>query len=290
MAGSTPTNHIPYVPENTLDPAAGLNLALNIIDVLLQTSVTSMAVNTPPGSPSDGERYIVGPTPTGAWTGQAKNLARYTADGTLWEFFPAGTQVNLVFDLNTEGLYTYSSGSWNLASGLTDAPSDGDYYARLNGAWAILNPGGTGTVESVNGVEPDSTGNVSLKASDIPGSLQCISIACSDETTALTAGTTKVTFRNPYASVFTITHAKASLSTAQASGSIFTVDINEAGTTILSTKITIDNTEKTSETAATPPVVSDASIAADAEITVDIDQVGDGTAKGLKIYLLGYPT
>jgi hypothetical protein len=110
-------------------------------------------------------------------------------------------------------------------------------------------------------------------------------VAASDETTALTTGTAKVTFRMPYA--MTITAVRASLSTAQASGSIFTVDINEGGTTILSTKLTIDNTEKTSTTAATPAVVSDTALADDAEITIDIDQIGNGTAKGLKVTIIG---
>lgn len=116
---------------------------------------------------------------------------------------------------------------------------------------------------------------------------QCVAIACSDETTALTTGTSKVTFRMPYAMV--LTAVRASLTTAQASGSIFTVGINEAGTSILSTKLTIDNTEKTSTTATTAAVISDAALADDAEITIDIDQVGDGTAKGLKVYLIGTP-
>jgi len=58
-------------------------------------------------------------------------------------------------------------------------------------------------------------------------------------------------------------------------------------TTILSTKLTIDNTEKTSTTAATAAVISDTALADDAEITIDIDQIGDGTAKGLKITLIG---
>jgi hypothetical protein len=85
----------------------------------------------------------------------------------------------------------------------------------------------------------------------------------------------------------TLTSVRASLTTAQASGSIFTVDINENSTSILSTKLTIDNTEKTSFTAATPPVISDTALADDAEITIDIDQIGDGTAKGLKVMLIG---
>jgi hypothetical protein len=121
-----------------------------------------------------------------------------------------------------------------------------------------------------------------------PAQVQSIIVAASDETTVLTAGTAKVTFRMPYA--FTLTGVRASLGVAQTSGSIFTVDINESGTSVLSTKLTIDNTEKTSTTAATAAVISDTALADDAEITIDIDQVGDGTAKGLKVTLLGTKT
>lgn len=118
-----------------------------------------------------------------------------------------------------------------------------------------------------------------------PNPTESLLLAISDETTALTAGTSKLTFRMPYA--FTLSSVKASLTTAQVSGAIFTVDINEGGVSILSTKLTLDNTEKTSVTAAIAPVISDTALAADAEITVDIDAVGDGTAKGLKITLIG---
>lgn len=111
-------------------------------------------------------------------------------------------------------------------------------------------------------------------------------IACSNEDTALTTGVAKITFRMPH--VFLLSGVRASLTTAQATGSVFTVDINAGGVSILSTKITIDNTEKTSTTAAVLPVIVPGTIADDAEITVDIDQLGDGTAAGLKITLLGY--
>lgn len=119
--------------------------------------------------------------------------------------------------------------------------------------------------------------------------IEFIIVACSDETTALTTGTAKVSWNMPYA--FTLTQIpRASLVTAQTSGSIFTVDINEAGTSIISTKLTIGNAAKTSVGAATPAVSSDTSLADDALMTVDIDQIGDGTAKGLKICLVGYRT
>lgn len=85
----------------------------------------------------------------------------------------------------------------------------------------------------------------------------------------------------------TLSAVRASLTTAQDSGALLTVDINAAGASILSTKLTIDNTERSSATAATPAVIATGALADDAEITIDIDQVGGGTAAGLKVYLIG---
>ena len=116
--------------------------------------------------------------------------------------------------------------------------------------------------------------------------IESFTIACSDETTLLTTGTAKTTFRMPYA--FTLTAVRASVNTAP-TGSVLTVDINEGGSTILSTKLTIDASEKTSTSAATAAVISDASLADDAEMTIDIDGVGSTVAgKGLKVVLIGY--
>jgi len=78
---------------------------------------------------------------------------------------------------------------------------------------------------------------------------------------------------------------KATVTTAPA-GSALIVDINEGGTSVLSTQLSVDDGEKTSATAATPAVISDSALANDAEITIDIDQVGSGTAgAGLKVNL-----
>ena len=114
--------------------------------------------------------------------------------------------------------------------------------------------------------------------------LDCIGISVVSESTTLTTGTAKRTFRMPFA--FTVTGVRANLSTASSSGTP-TVDINDGGTTILSTKLTIDANELTSTTAATAAVVSDTALADDAEITIDIDVAGTG-AKGLKVYINGY--
>lgn len=112
---------------------------------------------------------------------------------------------------------------------------------------------------------------------------EVIVVAVSDETTAITTGTAKVTFRMPFA--MTLTAVRASLSTASSSGNP-TFDINEGGSSILSTKLSIDASEKTSTTAASAAVISDSALADDAEITIDVDTAGTG-AKGAKVYLIG---
>lgn len=116
-------------------------------------------------------------------------------------------------------------------------------------------------------------------------------VAVSDETTTLTTGNAKVTFNMPRA--MSITGVFAYVRTAPSGGTI-NVDINEdadaegagGAVDILSTNITIDSGERRSSTAATPPVISDASLAQHAEMTIDIDTV-TGTPNGLKVCFVG---
>lgn len=112
-----------------------------------------------------------------------------------------------------------------------------------------------------------------------------VALACSDLVTVITTGTTKAYY--DFSAAFTITSVRATILTAQTSGTILTIDINESGTTILSTKLTIDNSETSSATAATAAVISDTSIAANARITIDFDAVGASGA-GVIVEIVGY--
>lgn len=114
-------------------------------------------------------------------------------------------------------------------------------------------------------------------------------IELGDETTAITTGTAKKTVRWPYR--FQLEHpdgtigVRAGLTTASSSGNP-AVDINQDGVSIFSTTLTIDANEKTSKTAGTAAVLSNAILEDDAELTFDIDTAGTGAA-GLKIWLIG---
>lgn len=101
----------------------------------------------------------------------------------------------------------------------------------------------------------------------------------------LTTGT-KLTLRTPFA--ITVTEVRGSVSVAPV-GSTIIFDVNDGGVSIFSTRPTIDAGEETTATAAVPAVISDATLAADAEITIDIDQVGSGTAgRELTGWIIGY--
>jgi hypothetical protein len=164
-------------------------------------------------------------------------------------------------------------------SGVTNLTSDLALKAPL------ASPALTGTPTAPTATSTTNNTQIATTAFVKAASPTEYGIACSDLTTALTTGTGKAYFRVPKG--FTVTAVRASVFTAQSSGSILTIDINESGSTILSTKLTIDNTEKTSTTAATAPVISDTSLADDAEITVDIDQVGTAPV-GLIVWIIGY--
>lgn len=192
-----------------------------------------------------------------------------------------------------------SSGTCNFIQGnLTGSWATTDKALVQTGGTLNVFPGarydgtetsGTITYVPVYGTTPAAYGLTLLNAASASAAKTLlalpveIGVAMSDETTAITTGTAKVTFRAPFA--FTVTGVRASLTTVSSSGTP-TVDINESGTTILSTKLTIDANEKTSTTAATAAVISDTAIADDAEITLDIDVAGTGAA-GLKVWILG---
>lgn len=186
----------------------------------------------------------------------------------------------------TDGNFIVGNGTtWVVEAGATVRSSLG--LGSLATASTINNANWSGTDLAVanggTGASDAATARTNLGCENVD-KVEMI-VACSDESTDLTTGTAKVTFRMPYA--MTLTAVRASVNTAPV-GSTLVVDINEGGASILSTKLSIDASEKTSTTAATAAVISDSSLADDAEITIDIDQVGSSTpGKGLKVLLIG---
>jgi hypothetical protein len=110
--------------------------------------------------------------------------------------------------------------------------------------------------------------------------------------TNITVGTGKASFFMPYGFLLNSIATGgcyASLAVAQEDGAAVTLDVNRNGVSILSTKLTVDNGERTTATAATPAVFTAGGsiLYSGDEITVDVDQIGTALAKGLTVYLVG---
>ena len=146
-------------------------------------------------------------------------------------------------------------------------------------------PGSPTTTTQSSGDNSTKVATTAFVTDAVAKQPEVLIVACSDETTAITTGTAKVTFRMPFA--LTLTAVRASVTTAP-TGADLVIDINEGGVSVLSTKLSIDASEKTSTTAASAAVISDSALADDAEMTIDFDQVGSTIAgAGVKVYLIG---
>ena len=143
------------------------------------------------------------------------------------------------------------------------------------------------TIQAEVDLNTAKVGITTQQASDITANKsRVISFAVSDETTDIATGTENLTIRMPHG--MTLTEVRASVTTAPV-GSTIIIDVNQNGSSIFTTDLlSIDASEKTSTSAATSANITTSALTDDAEITIDIDQVGSTTAgSGLKIYLIG---
>ena len=84
-------------------------MSIELAALGLVASVVSRTVSTPPGGPSLGQRYIVGPSPTGAWSGSANYIAGW--DGTQWVLAAPVLGSRVVVDAD-DSLYSYDGSAW----------------------------------------------------------------------------------------------------------------------------------------------------------------------------------
>ncbi len=103
---------LPYVLQSQSQKEVTVNASLDLIDALLQAAVVSVGVNTPPGSPVAGDCYVVGTSPTGAWTGQGKAIAVYS---TGWTFITPWEGLT-VWAMDTNALNSYDGSAWGLTT------------------------------------------------------------------------------------------------------------------------------------------------------------------------------
>jgi hypothetical protein len=77
---------LPVWVQGTTQPSTPVNDSFLRTEVLARGAIS--ITSTPPGSPADGETYILGAAPTGAWSTFAENDVVLWRSGTWYRFAP----------------------------------------------------------------------------------------------------------------------------------------------------------------------------------------------------------
>ena len=80
-----------------------------MLDVIVAAAVEQPPLATPPTTPAIGDCYIVGASPTGAWSGHAQQVAAFTSGG--WRFVAPRDGLN-AFVRSSGQVGVYSAGAW----------------------------------------------------------------------------------------------------------------------------------------------------------------------------------
>lgn len=152
---TTPNLALPYLIAAQAQKHVTHNEAIRMLDALVQLAVLDRQVDTPPVSPADGDRYIVGPSPTGAWDGKANEIAAFQ-DGA-WAFF--APQTGWIAWVSAEdALYAWEGTSWVAAGGSVNpallvgvnATADPTNRLSVSSPATLLNHEGAGHQLKVN--------------------------------------------------------------------------------------------------------------------------------------------
>jgi len=107
----SPNLAMPFIEGGELLPDVTLNEALRLIDTLVQLAIVDRDLNAPPGSPSEGQRWIVkaSPSPTGAWAGHGNQVAAWQDGGWLFAVPKVGWFAYLI---DESALVAWSGTAW----------------------------------------------------------------------------------------------------------------------------------------------------------------------------------
>jgi len=121
MSDSTNLN-FPYLDAAQAQKHVTVNESLRRLDALVLLAIEDKDLTAPPGSPSDGTRYIPAATATGAWSGKETYVAHYV-DGA-WEFYTP-REGFLAYVRDEDLVYVYDGSAWvTLSAALSFASLD----------------------------------------------------------------------------------------------------------------------------------------------------------------------
>ncbi|MDE2134274.1 MAG: DUF2793 domain-containing protein [Alphaproteobacteria bacterium] len=151
MSDNTPRLALPELAADDAQNHLVHNEALIQLDAFVDLYLLGQFVNAPPSSPADGDAYLVGGSPTGAWSGYAYKIA-YCIDGA-WRFYTPFNGLR-AYEATTGAFIVYAGGTWtdwnslissnevSVASAATcDLGAAGSLFVQITGTTAITSFG-----------------------------------------------------------------------------------------------------------------------------------------------------
>lgn len=129
-------------------------------------SVIAKSLSTPPGTPSDGDRYLIKGAGTGAWEDKDNHIAEWNSDENKWDF--VAPQIGMTtFVGETEMLYVFEGSDWKSLNGITLHNNLGELDGGTDEQYFHLTSNQHSSLTGINQIEDLSTdGNPSFETLD----------------------------------------------------------------------------------------------------------------------------
>ena len=106
---TTPNLNLPYIAAAQAQKHVTHNEAIRALDAVVQLSVLDRSLTSAPGTPAEGDRYIVAAGATGAWSGHDLEIAAWQ-DGA-WAFY-APVEGWLAWVMDEAALLAFDGADW----------------------------------------------------------------------------------------------------------------------------------------------------------------------------------
>ncbi len=152
---NTPNLSLPHLAAAQAQKHVTINEALGLIDALAQMAVNSVGATSPPGSPAEGERHIIGSGASGAWSGWDNSIALFSGGAWLRLIPQTGWTA---WDVSAGELLVWSGSAWssfvpnlqNLAGVGIGTSYDATNKLAVSAAATLLNHAGNGHQLKIN--------------------------------------------------------------------------------------------------------------------------------------------
>ena len=111
---------LPFLEAAQAQKHVSVNEALRRLDAAVQLVVVSRVLTSPPDTPDDGARYIVGASADGAWTGRDNEIALWSDGAWLWFDPQAGWRA---YDEADSAFVYFTGADWTVEPGGSGAVS-----------------------------------------------------------------------------------------------------------------------------------------------------------------------